>query len=87
MPKLSTNMHISSSTAKALSSRLVDSILDMESGQEVANSLAGFDLLARLALTDLQAGNERVQGVAKHVANSAAKVCIHLFLYIMISAT
>ena len=74
MPKLSTNMRISSSTAQALSPHLVDSILDTESRQEVPNSLAGYDLLVKLALADLQAGNERVKGVAQHVTDSAVKV-------------
>ena len=57
-------------TAQALAISLVECTL----GSKTAQKPEAYHLLCHLALADVQAGNERVKGVAQHATSAILKV-------------
>ena len=61
-------------TVQALAASLVECTLSSTTRQKPE----GYHLLSQLALADVQAGNERVKGVAQHAASAILKVTLCL---------
>lgn len=76
--KPSIEVTCSLATAQALATSLVDCTISSKAGQDPAACLAGYHLLCHLALADVQAGNERMKGVAQNVTTAALKVGLQL---------
>lgn len=59
-------------TAQALATSLVECTLSSKTTQKPE----AYQLLCQLALADVQAGNERVKGVAQHATSAVLKVMV-----------
>ena len=72
--KVSIDLVISPAAALVLATSLVNSIVSGAAYSRQNDCFAGYQLLCQLAMADVQAGNERLKGVAGHVATSTLQV-------------